>query len=154
MYDLERWKREWQLGVSLRTRMDDGVADAENDARNERRVKWNRGLATTLCFDDTPPNPRRAPGDAPVKKGCLAPSAKVNSLFSNRGAGGMLTVMRGCQARPLDTMGNVLNADAPVPEVQPENIVVKKFVYEDDEVVVPEPAPAKATRSKSKKSRT
>lgn len=43
-----------------------------------------------------------------------------------------------------------------MPEVQPENIVVRKFIYEDDEPVVlePAPAPAKATRNKGKKSRT
>ena len=58
------------------------------------------------------------------------------------------------QARQLDTMGNVLNADTPLAEVQPENIVVKKFVYEEDEAAAaPEPSP-RPTRSKSKKSRT
>ncbi|GJE95124.1 hypothetical protein PsYK624_113050 [Phanerochaete sordida] len=120
-----------------RTRLDDDADEAEAEAKNERRVKWNRGLATTVFLDDALPQPKRAPNDAPVKKGCLAPSAK---------------------ARQLDTMGNVLNAETPLPEVQPENVVVKKFVYEDDEVPAPEPAPtpapAKSTRSKSKKSRT
>lgn len=53
-------------------------------------------------------------------------------------------------------MGNVLNADAPVPNVVPESVVVKKFVYEGDtEPVVeppPPPPPPKATRSRGKKS--
>ena len=54
-------------------------------------------------------------------------------------------------------MGNVLNANVPVPDLVAEHIVVKKFVYEDDdvevEVEVPqelEDPPAKATRSKKK----
>ena len=65
-----------------RTRMDDGVEDPEAETKNERRVKWNRGLATTVLLDDTPPTPKRPPNDVPVKKGCLAPSAKVPSASS------------------------------------------------------------------------
>lgn len=59
------------------------------------------------------------------------------------------------QALRLDTMGNVLNADAPVPNIAPESIVVQKFVYEDDADAQPEPSsPAKSTRSKTKKAKT
>lgn len=52
-------------------------------------------------------------------------------------------------------MGNVLNVDVPLINISHENIVVKKFVYDDD--VKPEPVAAsiaKATRSKSKKTKT
>ena len=64
------------------------------------------------------------------------------------------------QALQLDTMGNVPNAHVPVPDLVAEHVVVKKFVYEDDEAEaetegdVPqqtEDPPAKATRSKSRK---
>ncbi|KIP09140.1 hypothetical protein PHLGIDRAFT_126585 [Phlebiopsis gigantea 11061_1 CR5-6] len=118
-----------------RTRLDDG--QGENlESKNEKRVKWDHGLATTVYLDDTPPKPKRHTNDVVPKRGALAPSAKK---------------------LPLDTMGNVLNADAPIVNVRPENIVVKKFVYEDDAAAVPEPPPApapKPTRSKSKKSRS
>ena len=52
-------------------------------------------------------------------------------------------------------MGNTLNAEEPVPDLVVEHIVVKKFVYEDEEPeseASQEPV-AKSTRSKSKKSR-
>lgn len=52
-------------------------------------------------------------------------------------------------------MGNVLDASVPVPDLIAEHIVVKKFVYEDDDVEAEVPQeledpPAKATRSKKK----
>ena len=64
--------------------------------------------------------------------------------------------MHANQALRLDTLGNVLNAEIPVSGLIKENIVVKKFVFDDDEVpeVVPPPTPAvKSTRSKSKKAK-
>ncbi|KAI9064367.1 hypothetical protein FKP32DRAFT_1591785 [Trametes sanguinea] len=81
-----------------------------------------------------PPKPRRNKNAVPSQKGCLAPTAK---------------------ALRLDTMGNVLNAELPVGGIVRENVVVKKFVFDDD--VVPEvasPAPVKSTRSKSKKAKS
>jgi hypothetical protein len=56
------------------------------------------------------------------------------------------------QIRQLDTMGNVLNVDTPLTDIHPENVIVQKFVYEDDAPVAPDPPP-KPTRTKSKKSR-
>lgn len=62
----------------------------------------------------------------------------------------------------MDTLGNVLNAELPVGGLVRENIVVKKFVFDDDEAAA-EPAPeapaspapvVKSTRSKSKKTKT
>ncbi|KAI0699728.1 hypothetical protein BC835DRAFT_1405086 [Cytidiella melzeri] len=102
--------------------------------RLEKRVKWDRGLSKTVYFTGTPPNPRRPPKEEFTKKGCLATRAKILRL---------------------DTMGNVLNAEAPVPDIIPESIVVQKFMYEDDPEAQPEPSsPAKATRSKSKKAKS
>ncbi|OCH95544.1 hypothetical protein OBBRIDRAFT_745235 [Obba rivulosa] len=112
-----------------RERSEDGAK------REEKRVKWDRGLATTVWLDDSPPKPKRAPKDELTRKGCLATAAK---------------------SLRLDTLGNVLNANVPVPDLVQENIVVKKFVYEDDEDPdPPTPAPvSKTTRSKGKKSKT
>ena len=58
-------------------------------------------------------------------------------------------------------MGNVPDAEVPLPDLVIEHIVVKKFVYEDDELeaVAEEdadeyvPPVSKATRSKSKKAK-
>ena len=53
-------------------------------------------------------------------------------------------------------MGNALNAEEPVPDLIVEHIVVKKFIYEDDEVPkleAPAEPVAKATRSKNKKAK-
>lgn len=56
-----------------RSRFEDGAEDVA-----DKRVKWDRGLQTTVTFDDTPPKPRKPPkGEALNRKGCLAPTAKV-----------------------------------------------------------------------------
>lgn len=53
------------------------------------------------------------------------------------------------QALRLDHLGNIINADAPLTDLVHQNIIVKKFVYDNDPE--PEPPVVKATRSKSKK---
>ncbi|KAI0670448.1 hypothetical protein C8Q78DRAFT_125491 [Trametes maxima] len=115
---------------------EDADGDGENAAQ-ERRVKWDKGLHTTVYLDDSPPKPRRNKDAVPAHKGCLTPAAK---------------------ALRLDTLGNVLNAELPVNGLVREEIVVKKFVFEDDPdaepAAVPSPAPVKSTRSKSKKAKS
>jgi len=60
------------------------------------------------------------------------------------------------QALRLDDLGNLVCADTALTELVPENVVVKKFVYETDEPPAP-PAPpvetivVKSTRSRGKK---
>ena len=65
------------------------------------------------------------------------------------------------QALRLDTLGNVLNAELPVGGLVKEHIVVKKFVFEDDEApeiatpaLPPTPNAPKNSRSKSKKAKS
>lgn len=55
-----------------RERMEDG-----EQKRDEKRVKWDRGLATTVWLDDSPPKPKRPPKGTLNKKGCLATTAKA-----------------------------------------------------------------------------
>ena len=43
----------------------------------EKRVKWDRGLQTTVYLDDTPPNPKWDTKAVPSQKSCLTPAAKV-----------------------------------------------------------------------------
>ncbi|TFK29921.1 hypothetical protein FA15DRAFT_663226 [Coprinopsis marcescibilis] len=97
----------------------------------KRRVKWDRGLYTTVYLDEVKLGSRQYPkGAVPQLKGCLAPAAK---------------------ALPLDTLGNLPPAEV---SVEAENVIVKKFVYDTDmpePVPEPEEPPAKVTRSRSKK---
>ncbi|KAI0362019.1 hypothetical protein OH77DRAFT_1441174 [Trametes cingulata] len=106
----------------------------EEKEAQEKRVKWDKGLHTTVYLDDSPPKPKRNKQAVPSQKSCLTPAAK---------------------ALRLDTLGNVLNAELPVGGLVRENIVVKKFVFDNDvEPEVASPAPVKATRSKSKKAKS
>ncbi|EED79540.1 predicted protein [Postia placenta Mad-698-R] len=112
-----------------RGRFDEGI-----ETREGKRVKWDRGLATTVYIDSSPPKPRR-PKDV-ATRGCLAAAAKTLRL---------------------DTLGNVLDAVTPLPELVRENIIVQKFLYEDDsdpaaEIATPPPV-IKAPKTKSKKTK-
>ncbi|KAI0748055.1 hypothetical protein C8Q80DRAFT_1270502 [Daedaleopsis nitida] len=93
-----------------RGRFEDGVEDKEKERDTEapeRRVKWDRGLYTTVYMDDMPPKPKWNTKAVPSTKGCLAPAAK---------------------ALRLDTLGNVLNAELPIGGLVKESVVVKKFI--------------------------
>lgn len=58
MYDLERWKREWQLGVSLRTRMDDGVEYLQPfGPHGETPLPWVLSSVATFQVRYSPPVP-------------------------------------------------------------------------------------------------
>ena len=65
------------------------------------------------------------------------------------------------QTLRLDTLGNVLEANNPLPNLVREDVVVQKFVYEDDEDDQPAvPAPETIAplvikpKSKSKKNKS
>ncbi|KAJ3896508.1 hypothetical protein GG344DRAFT_36435 [Lentinula edodes] len=116
---------------SKRLRLDEEISEEEYE---KKRVKWDRGLYQEIYLDEIKPRTTHARiTQESIQKGCLAPIAK---------------------ARPLDTLGNLPNAKSPLKDIVPENIVVKKFVYDNDvvEPVTPAPAPVK-TRSKSKKNK-
>ncbi|KAF4614810.1 hypothetical protein D9613_003046 [Agrocybe pediades] len=113
-----------------RTRLfvdDDMQVDEE---RPKRRVKWDRGLFTTVYIDEVRLGSRQTTKENMSLKGCLAPTAK---------------------ARQLDTLGNLPHADSPLTDIVPEHITVKKIVYDSDVAAVPEVAVVKNTRSKAKK---
>lgn len=57
------------------------------------------------------------------------------------------------KAAQLDTMGNLPNANTTVADLVEESIIIKKYVYDDDEEEEAPPVP-KATRSKSRKSKS
>ncbi|GLB34975.1 hypothetical protein LshimejAT787_0205400 [Lyophyllum shimeji] len=110
-----------------------GDEEGEDSSReNERRVKWDRGLFTMIYLDEVKLGTRRPPKDKIATKGCLAPAAK---------------------ALPLDNLGNLPHADAPLTLVE-ESVVVKKFVYDNDVEPMPEVVVVKNTRLRSKKGKS
>ncbi|KAG6866899.1 hypothetical protein C0991_003814 [Blastosporella zonata] len=114
-----------------RLKLGDGN-DTEESAENERRVKWDRGLFTTIYLDQVKLGTRRPPKENIATKGCLAPTAKTLNL---------------------DKLGNLPYADSPLIDLVEENVVVKKFVYDNDEPVE-EVVVVKNTRTRSKKGKS
>ncbi|KAH9934757.1 uncharacterized protein B0H18DRAFT_951323 [Fomitopsis serialis] len=113
--------------------------DHEVKVKDDKRVKWDRGLATSVYLDEISSKPKKPASSEAAKKGCLAPTAKTLRL---------------------DTLGNVLDAGAPLINIVREDVVVKKFVYDDDEDAkseVPEAEPVAPLeikpKSKSKKNK-
>ncbi|KAL1707712.1 hypothetical protein EV121DRAFT_198467 [Schizophyllum commune] len=110
----------------------DGGGQEEEAEEEARRVKWDRALQTAKCLEDILPHPPKASTlpERSLKKGCLSAAAK---------------------ALQLDTLGN-LPATSPLKDLVPESVVVKKFVYDNDEEAQPEPPPPepKVTRSRKK----
>lgn len=118
----------------------------------ERRVKWDRGLFTSVYLDEVKLGTRQ-----PLKenrlKGILASTAKVCysdlSVLLAQSKLGLLQALR------LDTLGNLPQADLPLTDLVQENITIKKFVYEDEDVEpVSELLVAKNTRSRAKKNKS
>ncbi|KAJ7709927.1 hypothetical protein B0H17DRAFT_1324739 [Mycena rosella] len=105
------------------------VSDDERQAE-KKRVKWHRGLSTVVFLDEVEPGTKARPKENLFKKGCLAPTAK---------------------ALRLDPLGNHPNAESPLKDLVEENIVVKKFVYDNDDEPVLPVIVVKNTRSKAKK---
>ncbi|KAJ7109355.1 hypothetical protein C8R44DRAFT_884402 [Mycena epipterygia] len=108
-------------------------SDSENGEEGpaeKKRVKWHRGLSTAVFLEDVEPRPKARPKENIIKKGCLAPTAK---------------------ALRLDPLGNHPNAESPLQNLVEENVVVKKFVYDNDDEPVLPVIVVKNTRSKAKK---
>ncbi|KAH7889713.1 hypothetical protein F5I97DRAFT_1924231 [Phlebopus sp. FC_14] len=97
-----------------------------------KQVKWHDGLSTVVYLEDLHPKPKSRSKDFVIEKGCLAPAAKNLQL---------------------DTLGNIVDiGNRPFPELVPEHIVVKKFLYDND--IESEPVPTRTTRSKSRKAKS
>ena len=61
-----------------RTRLDED----DDMAVEKKRVKWDRGLSTMIYLEDVQPRGRARPKEIPIKKGCLAKTAKVGEQSS------------------------------------------------------------------------
>ena len=57
------------------------------------------------------------------------------------------------QALRLDSLGNLVNATSPLEDLVQENVVIKKFVYDDDAEAVEIDAPKPPSKGKTKKSK-
>ncbi|KAI0318945.1 hypothetical protein OF83DRAFT_1029396, partial [Amylostereum chailletii] len=94
----------------------------EQPREGKRVVRWDRGLFNTVYFEHEHPLTFDPPPKTPAtKKGALAGSAKTVRL---------------------DPLGNLLGCNSPLKDIFPEHIVVKKFIYDNDEELQP-PEPPK-----------
>ena len=125
---------------------------ADQDGEPERRVKWDRGLFTSVYLDEVKLGTRQPLKENRSLKGILAPTAKVCysilSVLLSQSKSGLVQALR------LDTLGNLPQADSPLTDLVQENITIKKFVYDDDVEPVSELLVVKNTRSRGKKSKS
>ncbi|KAG6818134.1 hypothetical protein H0H87_000039 [Tephrocybe sp. NHM501043] len=106
--------------------------DAGVSSEQGRRVKWDRGLFTAIYLDQVKLGTRRPPKENIATKGCLAPAAKI---------------------LPLDNLGNLPYANSPLTDLVEVNVVVKKFIYDNDEEAVEEVV-VKSTKTRSKRGKS
>jgi hypothetical protein len=57
------------------------------------------------------------------------------------------------QALHLDGLGNLVNATSPLKDLVQENVVIKKYVYDDDAEAAEIDAPKSLTKAKGKKTK-
>ncbi|KAI0273612.1 hypothetical protein BC834DRAFT_966113 [Gloeopeniophorella convolvens] len=97
-----------------------------------KRVKWDRGLFTTVYFDELPLQSQGhdRPQTPAASKGALASPAK---------------------ALRLDSLGNLIDATSPLRDLVQENVIIKKFVYDDDAEAAELDAPKPPSKGKGKK---
>lgn len=124
-----------------------------DDGARVKGVRWDRGLFTTIYFDDLPlQSQARERPKAPVTcaRGALADSAKVTALtLRDMGTPADVTM----QALHLDSLGNLANPTSPLKDLVQENVVIKKYVYDDDTEAAEIDAPIPLPKGKGKKSK-
>jgi hypothetical protein len=74
--DEEDYETPDRSSKRLRFGEEEQGARGEQGERDKKRVKWDRGLSKTIFLDELRPGERARPVDV-IKKGCLAPAAKV-----------------------------------------------------------------------------
>lgn len=55
--------------------------ESEKEIQEKKRVKWDRGLYSEIYLDEIEVNPKKQLKEEVVKRGCLAPTAKVRGLL-------------------------------------------------------------------------
>ncbi|KAJ7582733.1 hypothetical protein C8J56DRAFT_228694 [Mycena floridula] len=66
-----------------RPRLDGEATETETEAEadNKKRVRWDHGLSTAVFLHEVQMRPYVRPKEVFIKKGCLAPTAKVRDAF-------------------------------------------------------------------------
>ncbi|KAI0306594.1 hypothetical protein B0F90DRAFT_777453 [Multifurca ochricompacta] len=100
-----------------------------------KTVRWDHGLFTTVYFDGLPLQSRT----------CDKPQIPV---ACSRGA-----LARSAKALRLDSLGNVVNVTSPMKDLVQENVIIKKFVYDDDAEAAKFDVPKSSSKGKGKKSK-
>jgi len=98
-------------------------------------VRWDRGLFTTIYFDDLPLQSQvhdKPQAPTTSARGALADSAK---------------------ALRLDSLGNLNNTTSPLKDLVQENVVIKKYVYDDDAEAAEVDVPKSLPKGKGKKTK-
>jgi hypothetical protein len=60
-----------------RPRLGEEKEESQEEIQEKKRVKWDRGLYSEIYLDEIEIKPKKRPKEDIVKKGCLAPTAKV-----------------------------------------------------------------------------
>jgi hypothetical protein len=134
-----------------RVRIREDEAGERGEEVEAKTVRWDRGLYTKIYFDDLPLQSRthdKQQTPAPCTRGVLAGSAKVTTQTPSY----MLAKVT-VQALRLDSLGNLVNAASPLNDLVQENVVIKKFVYDDDAEAAEIDAPKPSSKGKGKKSK-
>ncbi|TFK42603.1 hypothetical protein BDQ12DRAFT_662808 [Crucibulum laeve] len=71
--DEEDYETPARLGLSV------NLIEEDEESREKRRVKWDRGLFTAVTLDEVKLGTRPPPNENAAMKGCLAPTAKVRT---------------------------------------------------------------------------
>ncbi|KAJ3571881.1 hypothetical protein NP233_g3453 [Leucocoprinus birnbaumii] len=152
---LENVRIKHRRGAGDEEEYETPLRNIDGEVNGKRRVKWDKGLYTEVFLDEVVLGSKVPPKENTSRQGCLTPAAKVISALYKW----HLTINSPfAQTLRLDHLGNLMDLDDPFQLTQ-ENVIVKKFVYDDEVEVPPEPvSPAvpvvRNTRSKSKKSKT
>ena len=134
-----------------RTRVRIGEADKPGEEVEAKTVRWDRGLFTTIYFDDLPLQSRtheRSHTPVANTRGALASSAKVEV---HAYPGDNMHANVNVQALRLDSLGNLVNATSPLKDIVRENVSIKKFVYDDDVEAAEHDVPEPPSKGKGKK---
>ncbi|KAH9043255.1 hypothetical protein EDB85DRAFT_1856111 [Lactarius pseudohatsudake] len=126
-------EEEYESPKRPKTRARNGEAGKLEEEAEAKTVRWDRGLFTTIYFDDLPLQSQthdRSHTPVAHTRGALASSAK---------------------ALRLDSLGNLVNATSPLKDIVRENVTIKKFVYDDDAEAAEHEVPKPPSKGKGKK---
>ncbi|KAH9063456.1 hypothetical protein EDB87DRAFT_1681505 [Lactarius vividus] len=144
-------EEEYESPERPRTRARIGEAGKPEEEAEAKTVRWDRGLFTTIYFDDLPLQSRthdRSYTPVAHTRGALASSAKVEVQAY---ACNNIRTDVNVQALRLDSLGNLVNATSPLKDIVRENVTIKKFVYDDDAEAAEHEVPKPPSKGKGKK---